>query len=121
MSFEAYNRLPLKLRNIRPASLRFGQGTHTALAPAAAVLAQVPAARPSPAHASAETYKLPAMLVSDFHYDLPKELIAQEPLPERASSRMLHWNRQTGCRDRMFREFPDLLRPDDLLVLNNTR
>jgi S-adenosylmethionine:tRNA ribosyltransferase-isomerase len=67
------------------------------------------------------------MLVSDFHYDLPPERIAQEPLADRAASRLLHLhrpnlNRLTGSwRDRSFREFPDLLRSDDLLVLNNTR
>lgn len=62
------------------------------------------------------------MLVSDFHYDLPPELIAQEPLPDRAGSRMLHLDRQAqNWRDRAFREFPDLLRSGDLLVLNNTR
>ena len=62
------------------------------------------------------------MLVSDFHYDLPSGLIAQEPLADRAGSRMLHLRRSTGAwQDRMFREFPDLLRQDDLLVVNNTR
>jgi S-adenosylmethionine:tRNA ribosyltransferase-isomerase len=63
-----------------------------------------------------------AVLVSDFHYDLPPERIAQEPLPERADSRLLHLDRLAATRqDRMFREFPGLLQPDDLLVLNNTR
>ncbi len=72
------------------------------------------------------------MLVSDFHYDLPPERIAQEPLPDRAGSRLLHLNRLPGnwqgqswpdqtWQDRTFCEFPSLLRPDDLLVLNNTR
>ncbi len=64
------------------------------------------------------------MLVSDFNYELPAELIAQEPLADRAGSRLLHvYRRETGepASDRRFREFPDLLRPDDLLVLNNTR
>jgi S-adenosylmethionine:tRNA ribosyltransferase-isomerase len=72
------------------------------------------------------------MLVSDFHYDLPPERIAQEPLPDRAGSRLLHLTRQSGSwqgqswkdqswQDRKFREFPDLLRSDDLLVINNTR
>ena len=62
------------------------------------------------------------MLVSDFHYDLPEELIAQEPLADRAASRMLYLNRATGhWHDRQFRDFPDLLRPDDLVVFNNTR
>ena len=62
------------------------------------------------------------MLVSDFNYSLPAELIAQEPLPDRAASRLLHINRNSGeTRDRNFRDFPDLLRPKDLVVFNNTR
>ena len=62
------------------------------------------------------------MLVTDFQYHLPPERIAQQPLPDRAASRMLHLQRQSGkWHDRAFREFPDLLRPDDLLVINNTR
>jgi S-adenosylmethionine:tRNA ribosyltransferase-isomerase len=64
------------------------------------------------------------MLVSDFQYDLPPERIAQEPLADRAGSRLLHLSRHPlpgSGHDRKFREFPDLLRPDDLLVLNNTR
>jgi S-adenosylmethionine:tRNA ribosyltransferase-isomerase len=62
------------------------------------------------------------MLVSDFQYDLPPERIAQEPLADRAGSRLLHLNRLPGSwQDRRFREFPDLLRSDDLLVVNNTR
>lgn len=62
------------------------------------------------------------MLVSDFNYHLPEELIAQEPLADRSSSRMLHLNQGSGeLHDRNFRDFPDLLRPDDLVVFNNTR
>lgn len=62
------------------------------------------------------------MLVSDFHYELPEAQIAQEPLPDRTASRMLHVRRKTGAlEDRVFRDFPDMLRADDLLVLNNTR
>ena len=67
------------------------------------------------------------MLVSDFHYDLPPERIAQDPLSDRAASRLLLVNRRYGTwlgqswQDRQFREFPGLLRPGDLLVLNNTR
>ena len=62
------------------------------------------------------------MLVSAFQYDLPPERIAQEPLADRAASCLLHLNRLPGSwQDRKFREFPDLLRPDDLLVVNNTR
>lgn len=70
------------------------------------------------------------MLVSDFNYHLPEELIAQEALPDRAASRLLHLERGSGgCEERpagrindlQFRDFPDLLRPTDLLVFNNTR
>jgi len=62
------------------------------------------------------------VLVSDFDYYLPEELIAQEPLLDRSASRMLHLSRSTGgWQDRQFRDFPGLLRPDDLLVVNNTR
>ena len=62
------------------------------------------------------------MLVSDFDYHLPEELIAQEPLPDRAASRMLHLDRRNQePADRMFRDFPGLLRPGDLVVFNNTR
>ena len=62
------------------------------------------------------------MLVSDFHYELPEELIAQEPLADRAGSRLLHVD--SGAEtlaDRQFRDFPELLRPGDLVVFNNTR
>lgn len=62
------------------------------------------------------------MLVSDFHYDLPPERIAQEPLADRSASRMLHLNRSNAnWKDRLFYKFSALLRPSDLVVLNNTR
>jgi S-adenosylmethionine:tRNA ribosyltransferase-isomerase len=66
------------------------------------------------------------VLVSDFDYHLPEDLIAQEPLADRASSRLLHVcadgeASRAKLEDRPFREFPDLLRPTDLLVFNNTR
>ena len=62
------------------------------------------------------------MLVSDFNYHLPEELIAQEPLPDRASSRLLRLGRDSGAlEDLSFRDFPELLRRDDLVVFNNTR
>jgi S-adenosylmethionine:tRNA ribosyltransferase-isomerase len=58
----------------------------------------------------------------EFNYNLPRQLIAQEPLPERAASRLLHLDRGSGTiRDGWFRDFPSLLRPDDLVVFNNTR
>jgi S-adenosylmethionine:tRNA ribosyltransferase-isomerase len=62
------------------------------------------------------------VLVSNFDFDLPDELIAQEPLEDRAASRMLVLNRQSGAyRDESFRHFPDHLRDGDVLVLNNSR
>jgi len=62
------------------------------------------------------------VLVSEFNYLLPVELIAQEPLADRSASRLLHLSRAyEQLHDRCFREFPDLLRPDDLVVFNNTR
>jgi S-adenosylmethionine:tRNA ribosyltransferase-isomerase len=62
------------------------------------------------------------VLVSEFDFHLPEDLIAQEPLGERSASRMLHLNRGNGrYQDRKFAEFPDLLGPGDLLVVNNSR
>jgi S-adenosylmethionine:tRNA ribosyltransferase-isomerase len=62
------------------------------------------------------------VLVADFNYSLPAELIAQEPLLDRAGSRLLHLNRSSAeLHDAWFRDFPDLLRTDDLVVFNNTR
>ena len=81
------------------------------------------------------------MLVSDFNYELPQKQIAQEPLADRAASRLLLVERRSDVfrdlrnrvshtpendrapsfRDLAFRDLPSLLRPDDLLVFNNTR
>jgi len=59
---------------------------------------------------------------SDFDYALPPELIAQEPLPDRASSRLLVVPPGAApFEDRVFRELPALLSPGDLLVFNDTR
>jgi S-adenosylmethionine:tRNA ribosyltransferase-isomerase len=60
--------------------------------------------------------------VADFDFDLPPELIAQQPPAMRGESRMLVMDRATGVlRDAQFAEFPSLLNPGDLLVLNETR
>ena len=62
------------------------------------------------------------MKKSDFNFDLPPELIAQEPLPQRSASRLLLLNVPTRTwQDRMFRDLPSLLRKGDLLVFNDTR
>ncbi len=62
------------------------------------------------------------MKKSDFYYELPPELIAQHPLPDRDGSRLLVVDRQkANYEDRHFFELGDLLRPGDLLVANNSR
>jgi S-adenosylmethionine:tRNA ribosyltransferase-isomerase len=59
---------------------------------------------------------------ADFHFDLPPELIAQAPLPERSASRLLCLDGATGAlADRQFVDLPALLRSGDLLVFNDTR
>jgi S-adenosylmethionine:tRNA ribosyltransferase-isomerase len=58
----------------------------------------------------------------DFDYHLPEELIASRPLPERSASRMLVVHRDSGLIEhRMFLDFPEYLKADDLLVLNDTK
>lgn len=62
------------------------------------------------------------MDLSQFNYHLPESAIAQEPLPDRSASRMLVLNRgEQRWEDRMFREFPEFLRPGDCLVLNDSK
>jgi S-adenosylmethionine:tRNA ribosyltransferase-isomerase len=62
------------------------------------------------------------MLLEEFDYSLPPQLIAQRPLAEREASRMMLLNRSTlSVEDCKFRELPQILRPGDLLVLNNTQ
>lgn len=62
------------------------------------------------------------MNLADFDYDLPDELIAQQPLADRAASRMLVVHRETGrWEDRSFRDFPASLKAGDCLVLNNSK
>ena len=62
------------------------------------------------------------MLLRDFHYDLPADLVAQRPLQDRGASRLLALDPAgEGCRDLLFSDLPRLLRPGDLLVFNNTR
>ncbi len=65
---------------------------------------------------------LPGMLLEEFDYPLPHELIASRPLPERDASRMMVVERSTRTmQDRRFRELPQVLHPGDLVVLNNTK
>ena len=62
------------------------------------------------------------MLLSDFQFELPQDLIAQKPLPQRDASRMLILDRDKHAwEDSSFRSLPDLLRGDELIVVNNAR
>ena len=62
------------------------------------------------------------MKTSDFYYELPKELIAQDPLEDRSSSRLMHLDRNTGAVEhRHFRDIREYLKPGDCLVLNDTK
>jgi S-adenosylmethionine:tRNA ribosyltransferase-isomerase len=62
------------------------------------------------------------MLRTDFHFELPKELIAQRPTAERSASRLLTLDRLTGTyRDLNFRDLPSLVESRDLLIFNDTR
>ena len=62
------------------------------------------------------------MNLHDFYFDLPEELIAQDPLEDRSSSRMLVLDKKTGERQhKIFKDVIDYLNPGDCLVLNNTR
>lgn len=60
--------------------------------------------------------------LSDFYYDLPNELIAQDPLEDRSSSRLMHVDRKTGAYEhKVFTDIIDYLEPGDCLVVNNTK
>ena len=62
------------------------------------------------------------MKTSDFYYDLPEELIAQDPLEDRSSSRLLVLDKKTGeTEHHVFREIVDYLDPGDCLVINDTK
>lgn len=62
------------------------------------------------------------MKTSDFYFDLPEELIAQDPLSDRSSSRLLMLDKNSGeVKHEVFKHITDYLKPGDCLVLNNTR
>lgn len=62
------------------------------------------------------------MDVKDFYYDLPQELIAQDPLLDRSSSRLMVLNKYTGAVEhKVFTDIVDYLKPGDCLVINNTK
>ncbi len=77
--------------------------------------------RPSTSLSSSVSFKK-LMFVTDFTYDLPAELIAQEPLAQRDQSRLLRLDRSSGSlSEHGFAELPELLDPGDLLILNDSR
>ena len=62
------------------------------------------------------------MKTSDFYFDLPEELIAQDPLEDRSSSRLLVLDKETGKYEhKVFKDIIDYLEPEDCLVINNTK
>ena len=62
------------------------------------------------------------MKTSDFYYELPQELIAQDPLEDRSSSRLMHLNRESGeVTHGTFRDILRYLNPGDCLVINDTK
>ena len=62
------------------------------------------------------------MDVKDFYYELPQELIAQDPLPDRSSSRLMVLDKKTGAVEhKVFRDIVGYLHPGDCLVINNTK
>ncbi|TAL87662.1 MAG: tRNA preQ1(34) S-adenosylmethionine ribosyltransferase-isomerase QueA [Candidimonas sp.] len=61
------------------------------------------------------------LVLSQFDYELPPELIAQSPAAERTGSRLLHLDAAGALHDRQFTQLPELLKPNDLLVFNDTR
>jgi S-adenosylmethionine:tRNA ribosyltransferase-isomerase len=70
----------------------------------------------------AASWRIKRMNRSELNFNLPPERIAQRPLDERDASRLLLLDRISGAwEDRQFREFPDLLRGDELIVINNAR
>ena len=68
------------------------------------------------------THNARPMTLDDFDYDLPADLIAQQPAPDRAGSRLLRVDAASGrFQDGLFRDLPDCVQPGDLLVFNDTR
>ena len=62
------------------------------------------------------------MDVKDFDYELPEELIAQDPLEDRSASRLMVLDRETGeIQHRIFKDITQYLRPGDCLVINDTK
>ena len=71
---------------------------------------------------SVPVMEMEGLKTSDYYFDLPKELIAQDPLEDRSASRLLVMDRQTGATSHhIFKEICSFLKPGDCLVLNNTK
>lgn len=76
---------------------------------------------PVEAASTADTAANPDLTLDAYDYQLPEDRIAQNPVVPRDSARLLVVEPSPDCQHRIFRELPDLLRPGDLLVMNNTR
>lgn len=63
----------------------------------------------------------PDLRLSDFDYELPNELIAQKPAAQRTQSRLLRVSSDNSLHDHVFTDLPNFLKPEDLLVFNNTK
>ncbi|RIQ15989.1 tRNA preQ1(34) S-adenosylmethionine ribosyltransferase-isomerase QueA [Bordetella avium] len=87
----------------------------------ASTIAGCPGARRRPSIPSRPDAIVPTFTLSDFDYDLPPELIAQTPAAQRGGSRLLHLDAGSQLHDRQFADLLALLRPNDLLVFNDTR
>jgi S-adenosylmethionine:tRNA ribosyltransferase-isomerase len=72
-------------------------------------------------HRARDLYTIARVRARDFDYELPPELIAQHPLPERSASRLLCLDARGALADRIFSELPALLSARDLLVFNDTQ
>lgn len=84
-------------------------------------MADATANRPAEAAEPPDSAPRDPGLLSAYDYQLPPERVAQHPLEQRDSSRLMHLPAGGGTRDLSFRDLPRLLKPDDLLVVNETR
>ncbi|MBD0267858.1 MAG: S-adenosylmethionine:tRNA ribosyltransferase-isomerase, partial [Cyanobacteria bacterium Co-bin8] len=86
-----------------------------------AIIQRLDSSPPAPSGSASQHFPESNYSLTGYEYDLPPEKIAQNPVTPRDHSRLLVVDSPTTHQHRIFRDLPDLLRPGDLLVLNNTR
>ncbi|MBD2259213.1 tRNA preQ1(34) S-adenosylmethionine ribosyltransferase-isomerase QueA [Pseudanabaena sp. FACHB-2040] len=86
-----------------------------------AIIQRLDSSPPAPSGSASQHFPESNYSLTGYEYDLPPEKIAQNPVTPRDHSRLLVVDSPTTYQHRIFRDLPDLLRPGDLLVLNNTR